>query len=962
MEHMIDNDIDICFLQETFLSHNDSVKAQEVRDYGFNIISKPRLRHGGGTAVVYKSNVTLQINNHLPKYKTFEVMEATLQTKGELLRLCNIYRAPYSKKNRHTAKSFLQEFEGYLDSLEEKTGTPIIVGDFNIHVEKAFALDTLRYKELLDTAMLSQHIDCPTHIDGGTLDHVITSFNLDARINNIDVKESGTLSDHFFVSFSISECTLPKPIRNDKILHYRNFRNIKVEDFKKDVQNSVLNQPEQFTSLEEACVLYQETLTDLMDKHCSVLKKKIKPRHHPWFDESLRSLRRKRRAAERKFRKSNTHEARMEYINLRKQFSKMEYGKKTSFHRKAFNDCSSDSRKIFQKISELTGVENKHLPEASNTQKLSEDFKGFFSDKVSQIRHDVENLQKISGKDQCDDSEASLPCSSNFGDFRVLSPHELKNTIKKMSNKFCELDPIPTWLLKNCLPELSKILLYVVNNSLSGGVFPEAMKHAIVKPSLKKYNADPDSLKNYRPISNLSFVSKILERVVLDQFNEYLEDHNLFCSEQSGYRPHHSCKTLLIRMNEDIVSGIDQKKTIALLLLDLSAAFDTIDHDILVNKLNEHYGTTGNALAWFKSYLTGRTFAVGVKDIKSSIGYLLFGVPQGSILGPVLFVLYTKELQEIAARYGLIIKLYADDSQLYIGFSAANHTEVDDVLKKIECCLQDIKKWMVQNFMKLNEDKTEFILLGSKNDLKDIGSLTLDVDGTLIKSITCGGEAGKSLGIMIDENMNMRRQVADVRKKCSWQLSNLYKIRRYLTVNLKIMLVKTLVISKLDYCNALYAGLPKTQIKKLNGILRNCIRFIYDLQTQYGEDLDKYFVKAHILPMDKRIQFKVCLFVHKALHAKVPGYLESIIKVYHPAISSLRNAKDTYLLASPPLSSLKNKKLSAQQFSHHAPALWNCLPYGIRSCQNTNDFKSKLKTHFFRDAFGDLCDDKNLNL
>ena len=372
-----------------------------------------------------------------------------------------------------------------------------------------------------------------------------------------------------------------------------------------------------------------------------------------------------------------------------------------------------------------------------------------------------------------------------------------------MSSKFCELDPIPTWLLKNCLPELSNILLYIVNSSLSGGTFPASMKHAIVKPALKKYNADPDSLKNYRPISNLPFVSKMLERVVLDQLNDYLEQQNLFCSEQSGYRPHHSCETLLIRMNEDIISNIDHKRTIALLLLDLSAAFDTIDHDILLSKLTEQYGTTGNALTWFRSYLTGRTFAVGVKDVKSTIGYLVFGVPQGSILGPVLFVLYTKDLQKITAKHGLIVKLYADDSQLYIGFSAANATEIDGVRKRIECCLKDIKRWMVQNFMKLNEDKTEFILLGTKNDLKKVGSLTLDVDGTLIKNITCNGDAGKSLGVMIDENMDMKRQIADVRKKCAWQLSNLYKIRRYLTTNLKIMLIKTLIISKLDYCNAL---------------------------------------------------------------------------------------------------------------------------------------------------------------
>ena len=461
---------------------------------------------------------------------------------------------------------------------------------------------------------------------------------------------------------------------------------------------------------------------------------------------------------------------------------------------------------------------------------------------------------------------------------------------------------------------------------------------------------DSDSLKNYRPISNLSFVSKLIKKVVLDQLNTYLEENTLFSSAQSGYRPHHSCETLLIRMNEDIINSIDQRRTIALLLLDLSAAFDTIDHNILLTRLQTQYGIKDIALKWFKSYLNRRTFSININDVRSSIGFLLFGVPQGSILGPVLFVLYTKDLQKIAKKHGLIIKLYADDSQLYVGFSILNPVEVNNVLKCIENCLMEIKQWMIKNFMMLNEQKTEFILLGTKNDLKRAGTMTLNVDGMSINSIKCCGDAGKSLGVMIDDTMSMRRQISDVQKKCSWKLHSLYQIRRYLTIDIRIMLIKSLILSKLDYCNALYAGLPKTLIKKLQGVLRNCIRFIYNLDVKRGEDLDEYFIKAHILPVDKRIEFKVCLFVHKSIHAQVPGYIESIIKVYQPAISSLRTAKDKYMLACPPLPKSK-RKLCERQFSYHAPTMWNALPYDIRSCNSTTEFKTKLKTHYFRQVF-----------
>ena len=194
-------------------------------------------------------------------------------------------------------------------------------------------------------------------------------------------------------------------------------------------------------------------------------------------------------------------------------------------------------------------------------------------------------------------------CRSSFTRFSALSEEELKSLVLKMSNKFCCLDPIPTFLLKKCVNELLPVLMLIVNKSYESGFFPKDFKCAVIKPTLKKNDSDKDILKEYRPVSNLSAVSKLLERAALNQMNDYFNDNDLHCPVQSGYRPWHSCETLLIRMFNDINKEVAGDQAVFVVLLDLSAAFDTIDHEILLRRLLVDFGISGVALQWMKSYL-----------------------------------------------------------------------------------------------------------------------------------------------------------------------------------------------------------------------------------------------------------------------------------------------------------------------------------------------------------------------
>ena len=950
LEHIKETDTDVCFLQETFLKKKDAAKLAEIREYGYGVISVPRPRCGGGIAAIYRHDLHLQHNKKIERFKTFEIMEMTLKCDQKLFRFVNMYRAPYSKKHRFTESDFIDEFENYLQILKHKNGTPILIGDFNIHVEKSDDTYAKQFRNLLVEHKLIQMVPhIPTHNCGGTLDLVITEKDTDITISEPTVIKLGTTSDHFYVKAVISDLKLDFSSADNKFknISFRKFNDIDIEMFRDDLVASGIMDTSNFTSLDHAVDFMDSTLTLLMDKHCPVINRKVKVKHleAKWFDSDLRNLRTKRRAAERLKRKHDTKENRTKYINIRNHFNKLVWAKKRLFYQKSIKSSMGDKQALFKKIKKLMGLDDVTLPKCSDDLALAEKFKTFFSEKISDVRSEIES-QRSHASNNAVHWDAVSDHDTNLNSFKPLCMEDVTDIVDSMNNKFCSLDPIPTWLFKKCNDELSPIVTYIINESLNTGIFPQKMKHAVVKPILKSADMDCDLCKSYRPVSNLSFLSKILEKVVLRQMMAFLENNGLICDVQSGYRPHHSCETLLVRMFNDINGLSDENKIVSLLLLDLSAAFDVLDHDILLRKLQYDYGIGSNVLRWIESYLKNRSFAVKINNTTSKLCDILYGVPQGSLLGPILFILYTKELKRIARHFGLDIQLYVDDSQLYIAFDVLDPVDKSEKLNLIQECLKAIKQWMINHFMKLNDGKTEFILVGKNMYLSQCNEITLDFDGITIKQSDFKNDTGKSLGVKLDSNLSMERQVKEVRKKVYWTLSNLKTFGHYLSEDTRLQLVKTLILSKIDYCNALYAGVNKTVLKKLQNAVDDAVRFIYGIQD-YGVDLVPSYKKAHILPVDMRIKYKVCLLTHKTLQGSAPPYLHDLIRFYHLETNkqSLRAFSDKRLLLR---SDLNDSKITRRMFSFHAPTLWNDLTYQLRHCDDTDTFKKDLKTFYFK--------------
>ena len=379
--------------------------------------------------------------------------------------------------------------------------------------------------------------------------------------------------------------------------------------------------------------------------------------------------------------------------------------------------------------------------------------------------------------------------------------------------------------------------------------FPTCFKGALVSPLLKKASLPKNELKNYWPVSNLCFISKIVERVVAQQINCHISDNGLSNMLQSAYKSGHSTETALLTIHDDIAFNMSQGRVTSLTLLDLSAAFDTIDHKSLLRRLSKWFGLSGGVLGWFRSYLDSRKQAVKVGGVVSDDRVLTAGVPQGSVLGPLLFSLYTVPLsREIAAFKGLQHHLYADDTQVYLSINPESpHLD----LFKLGECLSRVQLWMHDNILKLNPDKTEFILIGTDHMHSKFASL---FPYEILGNEMLPADHVRNLGVTFDSDLSFNKHVSNVCKSCYYHLSDLRHIRRYISQSDATILANALVSSRLDYCNSLLHNITDHNLNKLQVIQNTLCRVVKGVSR--FDHITPHRKSLHWLPIKQRIQFK----------------------------------------------------------------------------------------------------------
>ena len=931
-------DIDIICVQETWLKKSDSPLIQIINEYGYRIVTERKCRKndiGGGIAIIFKKSIKLK-RVYYKQPSSFESISMQFESPNTKYTLTNIYYPGYSPKHKFTRTAFIEELDDLLITSLNDDSEHVIFGDFNIHVENESLNETVLFNEIISKHNFEQIVASSTHKHGGILDLVLVNRSILGKFNDLEVHNNLKLSDHFPVTLNM-EVDVCQSRPKIKVKSHK-FTEDHAVLFSRSITNKTASNPG--SNVNQLVESFNEICAQSCKEVCPPLERFVFRRtSQVWYDETLRNLKQETRCAERAWRKNKNMDTESRYLTLKLNYFKLIEEKRGSYYNRRISHANGNMRDLFNIVNSLSGDRNeKILPENICIEILPEKFALYFDSKIQKLRNSLIEDIPISVDQENDVENSIIEDETGLNQFQTINILQLKAQFKDMNKKYCVGDPVPIKMISSCFDSLCPLILEIVNESLTSGIFPQPLKHAIVSPIIKDENGDREDFKNYRPISNTPILAKIIEKTILIQLNNYLSDNNLYIESQSAYKKDHSCETAVLKIINDIQDEFSKNNMVILLMLDLSAAFDTIDQDILLSKLENQFKIGGNALKLLTSYLKNRTYAVHINEKWSDVHDLTYGVPQGSILGPMLFSLYISDIESIALQDGLTPQMYADDTSLYIGFQPL--TEFSTSARKIGECLSRIREFMTKNYLKLNVDKTQVIFCGLPRTLSLHQSRTREICDIIEVDEQNVKKSAKSLGAVIDSSLNFDDMIFETCRGAYFKLNKLQNMRDVLPEDLKLTLIKCYVISRIDYCNFMYANCPKKKINKLQKCLNSAVRFVYNVRK--SSSITPFLKKAHILPMSYRIKYKLCFYMYKISRQSAPAYLCRMFQQY-VTNRPLRSSED---------STIMETQLGSNTIAGKMCLTWNELPRSIRDIQSINTFKTSLKTHYFILAFG----------
>lgn len=910
--------IDILMINETKLDQH--IKDNEIHLPGYELVRKDRIingRNGGGVCIYLKSNLNFHIredlNDNELEFLTVEVRN--LRSKSFLV--SSWYRPPKSSPD------LFCRFERLIDKIDSNNLELYLLGDLNCNLlPNAFDENKNALLNVFDIYGLTQLIKEPTRITQTSqtlLDLCITNFP--DKISKSGIIHVG-ISDHSLI-YAIRKSNYMN-IGSRNIIK-RDLRHFNETCFLNDLNQINWNEVSSFDDPDQMWVVWRDNLMNVIDKHAPLRRKRIGKKRSQWITPEVMSMMHKRDFLSKKAKQTNTEIAWKLYRDARNLTNNIIKQSKRNYFKSNLDSVGNNPKKTWKIINELSYRQNNRSSRVSEikvdntTLTAPNDIAEAFNLHFTKVG---ENLAKEM-IDSTTDPISYLDPTDQVFSFKEIELYQVRLLLKKINTKKAAgLDNIPCNLLKIAADAVSPSLVCIFNQSIATGIFPSNWKMAKVSPIFKQGNKS--DVNNYRPISIISVVGKIFEKIISDQFSDYLNANNLLTTHQSGFRALHSTMTTLLETTNSWSVNIDNGFINGVIFIDLKKAFDTIDHEIIMRKL-AHYGANQNVLKWFNSYLTNRNQRCFVNNHLSASQPISCGVPQGSILGPLLFLLYINDLPNCLNEG--IPRMYADDTN--ISYCGSN---LDDLEQKMNLELINLSNWLNANKLSLNIAKTEFMIIGSRQRLltQDDVDINISVEGKQINRVN----NTKSLGLRIDDSLCWDNHITDISKKISSGINALKRISLFMSKNTVMKVYNGLIEPHFNYCSSVWDGLSCKLSNKLQKLQNRAARVI--TKSSYETSTDLMLEKLNWDRLSTIRKNHKATLMFKILSNQTPEYLQELF-VPRIGTHNLRDSENKLWLPKPRTDYLK------RSISYSGAFLWNSLPTELRSTTSLSAFKRGIK-------------------
>ena len=948
----LSSSLDIITVEETWLSEPLEPLVQ-LNEYSFIGKHKQKCKEGGGIGIYVKNEIEYIKRDDLTCPNEFEdlfdYMFIEIKQKSPLKN--NIVGVFYRPPGGDTVDKLTKHMKTLLPKLNKENKTITITSDMNInllqcsnHKPSAFYYDTLLSNGFLPKITSPTRV---THNSATLIDHIFV--NECSHNQSFSGTITSSMSDHYF-NFIFLKNTIKR--ERPKTVTYRPFTESNILKFNEALKNTDFSALSETTDPNDAYNSLISTYNDTLDRIIPLKTVRFDKHKHslnPWASKSILLSIKYRDKLHSKMKKAKTESQRLKleksFSDYREFLNKKIKTAKRNYEKELFKKCKNDSKSIWKNINSVLGKTHhkKNIPTKINNENgislsqlndISYAFNEYYVNVGPKLAREI-------GNPNCD-YRKNLPKIKSFNSLflRRSDGEEVTNIIKLMKPKTsCGHDGISPKIIKKLYEGIITPFVHVINLSLSTGIIPDAMKLAKVVPIFKN-SGSPEIMKNYRPVSLLPVLSKVLERIVYNRLFEYLVKHEILHTSQYGFQPNLSTELAILELQDRIAYILNNKECCVGVFMDLSKAFDTLDHSILLNKLN-HYGIRGIAHDWFRNYLNGRRQYVTIGGVNSVELPVSCGVPQGSILGPLLFLIYVNDLATVS-KHAITI-LFADDT------NAIYRSHSYDALNQIITAdLQRISDWFKANKLALNESKTKFIIFHKFRN-KPPSNFIITLNNVELERV----EYTKFLGVLVQENLSWAAHVNYICNRVSKATALLAKLKHYLPKYVLLIIYNSLCISHISYALSVWGSAPKSATKRINKLHKKGIRHVCN--SKYNAHTEPLFKKNRILQINDLFKLQCAKIMYKKMQCKLHGYHASKLTTNYE--SNNTNTRQRYDVN---VHMHKNKLSEINTINYKVGTSWNELSLDTKmlAFKTLPTFTKRVK-NLYLTKYTDICTKRN---